>query len=444
MTYYKLIATAKYLVVSILVGLVSYSTASTDCSRDPNIAFNPSQYYLGTESLTGSELKEKLHKRIQGHKRFSYSCVWEILKEADQDPSNSQNVIGFYTNRPIPKIRRDQGGSDQDAWNREHIWAKSHGFRQKYKHAFTDVHHLRATDKSVNNDRGNNDFDNGGERNHECTECREGDGTWEAPDKVKGDLARMMFYMATRYEGTDGETPDLQLVDRKTASDTPRFGKLCTLLEWHLIDPVSPDERSRNDVIYSWQGNRNPFIDHPEFVQKIWGNECSDLDSDTIKALSIVVPSELSDLSKVDGAYSGIPTNINDGDTFKIGRQKFRLWGYDSPEKNQKCFDPVENKCIDCGIQARDELRQLIGGKAVTCFDIGDRTFGRIVANCYVGDTIINHWMTINGWGVALGHFTRSWEGAEAIAQANNRGIWAYDFIEPYRWRSGKRLSKCR
>jgi len=69
-------------------------------------------------------------------------------------------------------------------------------------------------------------------------------------------------------------TPDLELVDRKTNTGEPFFGKLCTLLAWHALDPVSDQETRRNDVIHSWQGNRNPYIDHPEFVAKIWGQDC--------------------------------------------------------------------------------------------------------------------------------------------------------------------------
>ena len=81
--------------------------------------------------------------------------------------------------------------------------------------------------------------------------------------------------MAVRYEGNDdSRTPDLELVDRKTSSGEPYFGKLCTLLNWHFQDPVSQRERDRNNIVYSWQGNRNPFIDHPGFVSKIWLRSC--------------------------------------------------------------------------------------------------------------------------------------------------------------------------
>ena len=101
---------------------------------------------------------------------------------------------------------------------------------------------------------------------------------------MKGDAARMVFYMAVRYEGNDqSDTPDLELVDRLTDTGEPHFGKLCTLVTWSSQDPVSPDERRRNDVVYSWQGNRNPFIDHPEFVPLIWGEECGMGPNDAVR-----------------------------------------------------------------------------------------------------------------------------------------------------------------
>lgn len=198
-----------------------------------------------------------------------------ILKEADQDSSNSDNVLGFYTRRPIPKTDQDRGENTPDYWNREHIWAKSHGFPYTSQDGYTDAHHLRACDKSVNNDREDHDFAYGGIPDDECSGCKEGGGTWEAPDEVKGDVARMIFYMATRYDGNDDSgTPDLILVDQLTSSGSPQFGKVCDLVQWHLADPVSSQEIARHDVIYSWQGNRNPFIDHPEYAVSIWGKEC--------------------------------------------------------------------------------------------------------------------------------------------------------------------------
>ncbi|MCD4745834.1 MAG: endonuclease [Bacteroidales bacterium] len=91
-------------------------------------------------------------------------------------------------------------------------------------------------------------------------------------DEDKGDVARMMFYMATRYEG-GGNEPDLELVDyvNSAPNNEPYYGKLTTLLEWHIQDPVDDWEITRNNIIYyNYQGNRNPFIDHPDFVNAVW------------------------------------------------------------------------------------------------------------------------------------------------------------------------------
>ncbi|PKR79560.1 hypothetical protein CW751_14515 [Brumimicrobium salinarum] len=96
---------------------------------------------------------------------------------------------------------------------------------------------------------------------------------WEPRDIVKGDVARMVFYMATRYEGENGEV-DLFIIDsipRDNKTKVPVHGMLSVLLQWHEEDPVDDWERKRNEVIYSYQGNRNPFIDRPEFVEMIWG-----------------------------------------------------------------------------------------------------------------------------------------------------------------------------
>ena len=246
------------------------------CTKHGYNRISLAEYYAETSGLAGTSLKAKLNRIIRDHRYYSYTpCVWEILKAADEDPDNPNNVIGIYTGRSIRKVDRVDRSNNPNDWNREHIWAKSHGFPDRFQHAHTDAHHIRAADQSVNEERGNNDFADGGWPDGECTQCREGNFTWEAPPGVKGDIARMMFYMAVRYEGNDDSgTPDLELVDRRTSSGEPFFGKLCTLLDWHFRDPVSRAERRRNNIVYSWQENRNPFIDVPEFVSAIWGGSC--------------------------------------------------------------------------------------------------------------------------------------------------------------------------
>lgn len=232
-------------------------------------------YYEAASGKTGRELKLALHSIISGHTTYSYSSLRTYLRETDEDPNNPDNMILMYTGVSYPK-----NGSTK-AWNREHTWPKSHGGFGDSPSAGTDMHHLRPTVVNVNSDRGNLDFDEGGVKVESTLGYGEGSSfcyrvtgvSFEPRDEVKGDIARMMFYMATRYDGGDGCPTDLELNDKVGNGNTPYLGKLSTLLKWHEQDPVDDFERKRNDVIYSYQENRNPFVDHPEFVYSIWGTK---------------------------------------------------------------------------------------------------------------------------------------------------------------------------
>ena len=231
----------------------------------------PENYYQNAEGKTGMELKQALHEIIKGHTSYPYTSsntdLWDILKEADQDTANPDNVILLYTGFSVDGEQEYAGG---DGWSREHVWAKSHGGFDDDPPTGTDAHNLHACDISVNSSRSDKDFDNGGSPHSEATECFYDADSWEPRDAVKGDVARTMLYMATRYEGTVSNEPDLELID-VIPSSGPTFGKLSTLMEWHNQDPVDDFERNRNDVVFSYQNNRNPFIDHPEYADSIWG-----------------------------------------------------------------------------------------------------------------------------------------------------------------------------
>ncbi len=254
----------------------------------------PSGYYDDATGKSGNELKAALHKIVSNHTKYPYTStstdVWDLLKITDEDPNDTSKVILLYTGRSQDKDYLDHGaswdytqydggnGTYGEAWNREHVWAKSHGFPDDSDTAYTDIHHLRPADRTVNSSRNNKEFDEGGVADDEATGCYyDNDAwTWEPRDAVKGDVARMMFYMVVRYDPgyhSDNSTYDLELVDSTgNASDSPLFGKLSTLLTWHNDDPVDSWEQTRNDTIYILQGNRNPFIDHPEYADSLWGS----------------------------------------------------------------------------------------------------------------------------------------------------------------------------
>lgn len=260
---------------------------------DPT-TFNAEIYYsdvLSGDFANADELKNALSSIIAtGHKQLSYKQVWSTLTYADQDPADDKKVIEIYTGASISKYDNQTSGSGAGKWNREHVWAKSHGFPSDSQWGYTDAHHLRPSDPGINTARSNNDFgacrDTGeevmfngvgtGNYLNKTTDC------WEPRDEVKGDVARMIMYMDTRYQGTDTATtnmPDLIAVDRltTTAEDSePLIGTLCTLYAWNKLDAVDTYEQNRNNQVYKYQGNRNPFIDRPELVQEVYGAVCGD------------------------------------------------------------------------------------------------------------------------------------------------------------------------
>lgn len=240
-------------------------------------------YYQSAEGLSGSNLKAELHNIIDDHVEFPYTSssidTWDILQVTDRDTVDSNNVILLYSGRAV---NGPQEYNNASGWTREHVWAKSRGDFGNTAPAGTDVHHLRPLDNGVNSSRSNRNFDN-------CVVCTEvvdagfatssyrDDNEWvfESRDDVKGDVARMLFYMAVRYEGDVSGEPDLELTEdlQAQSSNLPLHAVLSTLLAWHQQDTVSQWERNRNEVIFTdFQLNRNPFIDYPELANHIWGD----------------------------------------------------------------------------------------------------------------------------------------------------------------------------
>ncbi|MGE6570456.1 endonuclease [Shewanella vesiculosa] len=250
-------------------------TGEGDGSAGDNGSYAFNTYYAAAIGQSGAALKASLNQIIKGHTRFSYSQVWDGLGYADEDPANSNNVILLYTGRSEPKTNRAGMSNSQDAWNREHVWAKSHGFPDSSQYAYTDLHHLRPADVSVNSSRGNKDFDVGGSEISEAPGNHTDADSFEPMDEVKGDVARMIFYMDVRYEGNDNSgTPDLSIANGTTNTGAALLGDLCTLLSWHQQDPVSDWERRRNNRIFEWQKNRNPFIDNSGWASELYGASC--------------------------------------------------------------------------------------------------------------------------------------------------------------------------
>jgi len=218
----------------------------------------------------GESLKAQLHDLIDDHEPLNYRQLWRALTITDADPDNPGHVLLFYTGWSLPA---DAHGNDPSGWNREHVWSKSRGDFGTRPGAGTDLHAIRPADVTVNSARSNKAFDVGGELYIDgdgATRCRRDRDSWEPRAEVRGDVARALFYMAVRYEDAD---LDLELTEeaRGQQDKAPLHGVASTLLRWHELDPPDDAERLRNDHVEVLQGNRNPFIDRPELVGRIWG-----------------------------------------------------------------------------------------------------------------------------------------------------------------------------
>ncbi|HAN00644.1 MAG TPA: hypothetical protein DCQ26_18780 [Marinilabiliales bacterium] len=209
----------------------------------------PTDYYKGTEGLTGTELETFLRNVInEGFQGISYGDARYILDETDADPNIEGNVVLVYLGISVSGVW-DSGIT----WNREHVWPQSllnTDVSNSTIGVGSDLHNLKPADPAENSSRSNDYFD-----------VEQTADTYVPRDEVKGDIARILFYMTVMYDY-------LELVN--SAPLVYEMAKLDVLLSWHKADPVDDFERNRNEVIYSYQKNRNPFIDHPEFVAQVW------------------------------------------------------------------------------------------------------------------------------------------------------------------------------
>ncbi len=252
------------------------------------LADAPAGYYDTVDYSSPTAMRQSIHDIIDNHVKIPYTAsstdTWNVLEIADQDPYNSTRILDVYQNRTFPKW-----GAGNNDYNREHTWPKSYGFPDdnSSNKPYSDCHHLFLCDISYNSYRGNLYYDDcaSGCSSYAADFYDGQSGTnrknslvWETWIGRRGDVARAMFYMDVRYEGDVSGEPDLiltddagQIVTTGTNASVAYMGLLETLLEWHLADPVDAREMARNDAVHTYQGNRNPFIDHPEWVNVIFG-----------------------------------------------------------------------------------------------------------------------------------------------------------------------------
>ena len=335
------------------------------------------------EALNSTELlRETLHTILaDGSVRRTDKQAFSDLETADC--FDGTFVECLYTGE---RMNADAHGY----WNREHVWAKSHGFPSEGLLAHTDLHHLRATVETINSARGSKYFDDvaeptgGDESGNRWT-----DASFEPRDEVKGDVARMMFYMVVRYEGFEEDdrldlelTDDAELASWQTDYEGPEsvtkayFGVLSTLIRWSFEDPVDSKEIARNEAVYAIQKNRNPFIDYPELVFYLYPDECDSLGY-TQEELEDLITYNLKD----DGSIGSVETLIEgiEGAEDKKTAVEAARAAYDALTYESQCF--VSNYALL--VEAEKLLEGQTGEGSVTFSftDLGGAKEGDLIAS---------------------------------------------------------------
>ncbi|MCZ8196658.1 MAG: endonuclease [Flavobacterium sp.] len=280
------------IIVRVLDANFNVSTYGTPATPTYSLASTqPMGYYNSIENLSGATLKQAIQNIIANPAEVrvhTYSEVYDIITVADQNPANNNQVWLIYTEASRSKLDRQVGSSIVGKWNREHIYPQSRGNYGSgidydlppdgFNNWFTtsaddigaglsDAHHIRVADGQENSSRNNKDY---------------GPLDYNGPsgstaNSWKGDVARALFYMAVRYNG-------LSLVNGNPADSTiGQLGDLATLLAWNQLDPADDFEMNRNNYIYTWQHNRNPFIDYPNLADYIWGANAGQVWNSSLK-----------------------------------------------------------------------------------------------------------------------------------------------------------------
>ncbi|MGC1633087.1 MAG: endonuclease, partial [Gelidibacter sp.] len=320
-----------------LIGIVDNDFTRADFGTPINPTFGrvnstqPHGYYDNLEGLADVALRQALQDIVaeEGVVRAqTYAEIVEILKEADQNPEHSNEVWLVYMEKGRSKLDYQYGSENLDTWNREHTYPRSRaGYysinldevfdgkeifwntnADSLRHGNSDAHALRVVDSRENSRRNDLHY-----------------GQYKGPvgglGKFKGDVARGVFYLAVRYNG-------LEIVNGFPEGRKGQLGDLATLLEWHRNDPADDFEMNRNNIIYTWQNNRNPFIDQPELIEYIWGNKIGQmwnqgLSLDAVNAIPIrVFPNPTKDRVSIFGIRNNIRMEIFTVDGRKLMTQQ--------------------------------------------------------------------------------------------------------------------------
>lgn len=292
------------------------------------LADMPRDYYPNSlEGKNGAELKTELHNLLKNHTRLPYgsrdynqiACTWTVFKKSDVRPNGkvwdmySNNSYNFSNGAGATKGMNIEHSVPKSWWGDAYDETATPLTRFKYDGSY-DLHHLTPSDADANMAKSNYplgvvdspSFDNGvtkvgtGQANGRSTNL------FEPADEYKGDFARMYLYFVTCYQDYSWKSSALSMFAQNSYPTLNAYGQ-SLLLKWHRQDPVSQKEIDRNNAVYSFQGNRNPFIDYPNMVEYIWGDSTNyefSFSGQSTSAPSICISND-----KIEFGYIGTETS---------------------------------------------------------------------------------------------------------------------------------------
>ena len=292
------------------------------------LADMPRDYYPNSlEGKNGAELKTELHNLLKNHTRRPYgsrdynqiACTWTVFKKSDVRPNGkvwdmySNNSYNFSNGAGATKGMNIEHSVPKSWWGDAYDETATPLTRFKYDGSY-DLHHLTPSDAAANTAKSNYPlgevdsplFDNGvtkvgtGQANGRATNL------FEPADEYKGDFARMYLYFVTCYQDYSWKSSALSMFAQNSYPTLNAYGQ-SLLLKWHRQDPVSQKEIDRNNAVYSFQGNRNPFIDYPNMVEYIWGDSTNyefSFSGQSTSAPSISISND-----KIEFGYIGTETS---------------------------------------------------------------------------------------------------------------------------------------
>lgn len=288
----------------------------------------PRDYYPNSlEGKNGAELKTELHNLLKNHTRLPYgsrdynqiACTWTVFKKSDVRPNGkvwdmySNNSYNFSNGAGATKGMNIEHSVPKSWWGDAYDETATPLTRFKYDGSY-DLHHLTPSDAAANTAKSNYPlgevdsplFDNGvtkvgtGQANGRATNL------FEPADEYKGDFARMYLYFVTCYQDYSWKSSALSMFAQNSYPTLNAYGQ-SLLLKWHRQDPVSQKEIDLNNAVYSFQGNRNPFIDYPNMVEYIWGDSTNyefSFSGQSTSAPSISISND-----KIEFGYIGTETS---------------------------------------------------------------------------------------------------------------------------------------